>query len=548
MNLLYYGDNLDVLRKNVAAESVDLVYLDPPFNSSRSYNVLFRSPAGVESAAQIQAFDDTWRWSQQTDSSLDRLIGGGEAPAHVADALTAMRHLLGTSDMMAYLVMMAPRLVELHRVLKPTGSLYLHCDPTASHYLKLLLDAVFGPENFRNDIVWKRKAGRGETNLAAVRFGVTSDNILFYGRSKLAPFNRQYRESNPEYIASKFTHVEPDGRRYRLDNITSPSYRPNLVYEFKGHLPPPNGWAVSRERMEQMETEGRLYIPENPDRRIQRKRFLDELEGETVDSLWDDIAPINSQARERLGYPTQKPEALLERIIKTSSNEGDVVLDPFCGCGTTVAAAQRLGRRWVGIDITYLAIDLIRKRLLHSYGPEIEKTYTTRGIPTDLEGARALFRENHFEFERWAVSQVNGQPKDRPGGDLGIDGRIRFHADQNRIGQVVVSVKGGEQLNPGMVRDLAGTVGRERAEMGVLLSLEKPTPGMTGEAAKSGTYTSPLTGQSYPKVQVFTVADHFEGRTPKMPPAILPYFKAKQWGGEQSQFQLVAESRPEYPK
>jgi site-specific DNA-methyltransferase (adenine-specific) len=250
-----------VLRRYFTSESVDLVYLDPPFNSNRSYNVLFRDRSGTESQAQIEAFDDTWTWNQEAEELYLNLING-HAPLRVQDALEAMRKLLGDNDVLAYLVMMAARLIELHRVLKPTGSLYLHCDPTASHYLKVLLDAIFGPGAFRNDIVWKRKAGRGETNRTAIRFGVSNDNLLFYAKSAQAIFHRQYRDSNPEYIHDKFRYTEPGtGRRYRLDNLASPSYRPNLVYEYKGYQPPAKGWAVSIERMQEMDTQGRLYLP-----------------------------------------------------------------------------------------------------------------------------------------------------------------------------------------------------------------------------------------------------------------------------------------------
>ncbi len=283
------------------------------------------------------------------------------------------------------------------------------------------------------------------------------------------------------------------------------------MYEYKGIKPPPKGWAVSRERMEEMDREGRLYIPSNSSKRIQRKRYLDELEGETVDSLWDDIPPINSQARERLGYPTQKPVALLERIIAASSSEGDVVLDPFCGCGTTIDAAEKLRRRWIGIDITYLAIDLIRKRLRHTYGDPIEDTYTVHGVPADVDGAAALFAENPFDFERWAVSLIDAQPNEKQVGDKGIDGRVRFFADEQQIGQALVSVKGGRTINPGMVRDLRGTVEREGAELGILITLTEPTRGGE-EADKSGTYVASLTGQSYPKIQVFTVGQLMGGQ------------------------------------
>lgn len=526
MNALHYGDNLDVLRRHVKDESVDLIYLDPPFNSNRSYNVLFKTKSGDDAQAQIEAFDDTWTWSQQSEAEYEHLTQGG-APPKVADAIEAMRKLLGDNDVLAYLVMMTARLVELHRVLKPTGSLYLHCDPTASHYLKVMLDAIFGTENFRNDVVWKRKAGRGETNAAAIRFGVTNDNLLFYGKTRAARFRRQYRESNPEYIASKFTHVDTDGRRYRRDNITSPSPRPNLVYEYKGYNPPPNGWAVSRERMEEMDAAGRLYLPADKSQRIQRKRYLDELEGETVDSLWDDIPPINSQARERLGYPTQKPVALLARIIEASSEPGDVVLDPFCGCGTTIDAAQQLGRQWTGIDISYLSIALIQERLKDRYGDDITKTYDVVGIPRDLAGAEALFKANAFDFERWAVTAVGGRANEKQVGDKGSDGVIRFPLGGKAVGRIIVSVKGGATVNPAMVRELRGTVEREKAEMGVLITLTAPTKGMVDEVNASGRYRYDVTGTEYPRLQIITIPDLLGGKRLDCPSFFPAYTQAK---------------------
>lgn len=305
MNQLYYGDNLQILREHIKDESVDLIYLDPPFNSNANYNVLFRSPAGEKSHAQIEAFEDTWHWTEEAEIAFDQVIMSGNSNA--AELLRAMRSFLKENDMMAYLTMMAVRLLELHRVLKPTGSLYLHCDSTAGHYLKLLNDAIFGVDNFRNDIAWKRKAGRGETNNAAVRFGVSTDSILFYGKSKTTVFHRQYRPNKESYIESKFTEINEQGRRYHLDNLTSPSYRPNLIYEYKGFKPPEKGWAVSLERMKQMDGEGRLYFPDSFDKRIRRKRFLDELEGETVDNLWDDISPITPKQRSGWATPRKNP-------------------------------------------------------------------------------------------------------------------------------------------------------------------------------------------------------------------------------------------------
>jgi site-specific DNA-methyltransferase (adenine-specific) len=511
-NHLYYGDNLEVLREHIQDETVDLIYLDPPFNSQATYNVLFKSPAGVRSQAQIEAFEDTWHWNDHAERAFDEVMSSGNGD--VAELLRALRSFLKENDMMAYLTMMAIRLLELHRVLRPTGSLYLHCDPTASHYLKILLDAVFEASNFRNEIIWKRKAGRGETNNTAIRFGVSHDTLLFYAKTPEAVFVRQHRPNSQDYLDTKFTHTDENGRYYRLDNLTSPSYRPNLIYEYKGYKPPEKGWAVSPERMKQMDAEGRLYLPANMNHRIQRKRYLDELEGETVDTLWDDIPPINSQAQERLGYPTQKPLALLERIISASSNEGDIVLDPFCGCGTAVHAAQKLRRTWIGIDITHLAISLIEKRLKDAF-PRI--VFDVHGTPKDLEGAAALAEQDKYQFQWWAVSLVNAVPYGgkKKGADSGIDGFIYFKPDGKTTEKAIVSVKGGGNVSVPMIRDLAHVVDREKAKIGVFITLAEPTKPMQTEAVKTGYYETPY--GKYPKIQLLTIAELFAGKQPNIP-------------------------------
>jgi site-specific DNA-methyltransferase (adenine-specific) len=530
-NVLYYGDNLDILRRYIPDASVDLIYLDPPFNSNRDYNVIFRDESGNRSDAQLLAFEDTWHWGPSAEHTYRYLTNTayhqGRVPDKVSTIIAALRSGIGENQMMAYLVEMAVRLVELHRVLKPTGSLYLHCDPTASHYLKLILDGVFGPMNFRNELIWKRKAGRGETNNAAIRFGVTADSLLFYAKSREAKLNRQIRESNPDYIAAKFVHTESDGRRYRLDNITSPSPRPNLVYEYKGHWPPTNGWAVSRARMEQMDEEGRLFIPDNADRRIQRKRYLDELEGETVDSLWDDIPPVNSQARERLGWPTQKPVALLERVVESSSMPGDIVLDPFCGCGTAVVAAQKLDRQWIGIDITYLSIAVMKARLKDSFGIDV----TVIGQPTEVEGARQLAQgdDGRYQFQWWALNLIDARPLggvEKKGADRGIDGRITFTiGPKGEMGQALVSVKSGH-VNSSMIRDLKGTIEREGAQIGLFITLEEATREMQLEATTAGVYTSPIDGRDYPRIQILTIRELLdEHKKPTLPLLILPTYQ-----------------------
>ena len=349
-NRLYYGDNLGVLRDSIADESVDLIYLDPPFNSNASYNVLFKAPGGAQSQAQIEAFDDTWHWNESAERAFDEVLTGGHSDAAIM--LKAMRSALGENDMMAYLAMMAVRLIELHRVLKPTGSLYLHCDPTASHYLKVLLDAIFGPENFRSDIIWKRQTAHSD---ATTKFASLNDNLLLFGRSREAVFNVVREPLSEEYVKKFYKFLDADGRRYQLDNIAAPegggmsairkdTGRPNGWYVWKAFEPPARGWRFSPETMERLDREGRLFYPSDKTQRIRLKRYLDENKGQVIGSVWTDIPPLHGGARELLGYPTQKPLALLESVISASSNEGDVVLDPFCGCGTTVHAAQKLKR------------------------------------------------------------------------------------------------------------------------------------------------------------------------------------------------------------
>ncbi len=368
-NRLYHGDNLDVLRRDIKDESVDLVYLDPPFNSNADYNVLFAEKDGTGAASQIKAFGDTWHWDQAAARAYHEVVTGGEA--RVSLAMQAFRSFMGESDMLAYLAMMAPRLVDLRRVLKSTGSIYLHCDPTASHYIKILLDSVFGPRQFKSEIVWKRTSSHGNVT---VGYGDVTDSLLYYTKSDKFTWNPLYVPYSQWLIEKRYCYTDPDGRRYAATDLRNPSFRPNLIYDYKGHKPHPNGWAVTREKMEELDRQERLFFPDKKDGRLRQKKYLDESPGQSIQNLWDDIPPINSKARERLGYPTQKPEALLERVIRISSNEGDTVLDPFCGCGTTVAVAQRLGRKWVGIDINQLAIALTQTRLNGSYCEALAKT------------------------------------------------------------------------------------------------------------------------------------------------------------------------------
>lgn len=511
-NTLFYGDNLEILRKHIDDESVDLVYLDPPFNSRTTYNVLFKSPAGEGSQAQIEAFEDTWHWNHHAEDAFDQVVKSGNSDA--ANMLIAMRSFLKENDMMAYLTMMAVRLLELHRILKPTGSLYLHCDPTASHYLKILMDAVFGIRKFSNEVIWQRTTGK---SLMTRRLPNNHDTILFYQKDQDATWNEEaiflpYNENDlPEKTQTKYKYRDPEGRLFRLDSLINPNPdRPNLTYEFLGIT---RVWRWTKDRMQDAYKRG-LVVQTNPGTVPQLKRYLDEQRGIPLGDVWTDIPPLNSQAQERLGYPTQKPLALLERIISASSNEGDLVLDPFCGCGTTVHAAQKLNRRWIGIDVTHLAISLVKRRLIDAF-PQAQ--FDIAGVPKDIGGARTLAEADKHQFQLWALSMIEAQPYKggKKGGDTGIDGYLYFKPDGKATEKAVVSVKGGQNLNPNMVRDLVGTVDAEKAKIGIFLTLEDPTTGMKTAAAKAGFYETEY--GKFEKIQILTVEDLFDGKRPHMP-------------------------------
>lgn len=525
-NKLYFGDNLHILREHVADESVDLVYLDPPFNSNANYNVLFKEKSGQQSHAQITAFEDTWAWGEEAEGTYyDTVLKGGK----LGELLQALRSFLGQNDMMAYLVMMAPRLVELRRVLKSTGSIYLHCDPTASHYLKLVLDAIFGVQYFRNEIIWKRTSSHGNVSIG---YGDVTDSIFFYTRGDKPTWKQQYIPYTKKHIETKFTYKEPDGRLYATENLRNPGVRPNLTYDFKGYKPHPNGWAISKEKMEQYDRDGRLYFPADPNGRIRLKRYLDEQPGHKLQSLWDDISPINSQAQERLGYPTQKPEALLERIITASSNDGDVILDPFCGCGTSISVAERLHRKWIGIDITHLAITLIRHRLFNHYKSGLAP-YEVIGAPPDLASAQALAIEDRYQFQWWAAGLVDAFPaqdKRKKGADSGIDGIINFVDDTSgQAKKIVVQVKSGK-VKVGDVRDLKGVMDREKAAIGCFITLEEPSGPMRTEALSAGFYESALkqaggSAEKFPRIQILTINELLDGKKLAFPRHHISTFK-----------------------
>lgn len=522
-NTLFYGDNLPILREYITTESVDLIYLDPPFNSNRNYNVLFRDESGREAEAQIEAFEDTWHWSEAAEETYHELVT--EASDEVSKAIAALRELIGTNQVMAYLVMMAARLVELHRVLKPTGSLYLHCDPTSSHYLKIILDAIFGPRNFHNEIVWKRSDAHNDARQGAKHYGRVHDVLFFYVKGNDFKFNTLYNPLPQSTIDTWYRNVEPEtGRRYNKADLTAAKPGGDTLYEWKGVRPPTGRyWAYSREKMEQMEREGRLVYSGSG--RPYMKRYLDESLGVPLQDWWDDIEMLRGirVGGERLGYPTQKPLALLERIINASSDPGDVVLDPFCGCGTAIAAAQKLGRKWIGIDITHLSIALMKYRLEAMF-PGIE--FEVIGEPEDAASARQLAQDDRYQFQWWALSLVRAKPLGATGGgktgkkgsDKGIDGVINFIDERGgKPKRMLVQVKSGK-VKSGDIRDLRGTVEREDAAMGVFITLEEPSRDMKTEAVSAGYYHSPGWGQDYPRIQILSIAELLHGAEVKMPP------------------------------
>ena len=533
IDTLFYGDNLTILRNEIEDESIDLVYLDPPFNSNTNYNVLFKSPAGDESRAQIEAFDDTWHWTEAAERAFDDVINSGNSDA--AEMLRAMRAFLKENDMMAYLAMMAVRLIELHRVLKPTGSLYLHCDPTASHYLKILLDAVFDKRGFINEIIWKRYGSHNDVGQGSKHFGRTNDTILYYSKSDKRTWNQQFVPLSEKYINETYSKIdEKSGERFTTTPLTGPGgvEKGNPVFEWNGHT---RAWRYNKETFQRLHDEGNLYYSKTGYPR--QKLYLKDSKGVPVQSLWTDINSLSGAHAERLGYPTQKPVALLERIIKASSNEGDLVLDPFCGCGTTIHAAEKLNRRWIGIDITHLAVGLIRRRLIDAF-PQAE--FDVAGVPKDVGGARELAAQDKHQFQLWVLSMIDAQPfkGGRKGADGGVDGYLYFKPDGRLTEKAVVSVKGGDHVDVKMIRDLIATVDRERAKLGVFLTLANPTKPMVTEAAAAGLYESPLHGK-FPKIQILTVESLFEGHRPEMPFRDPSIFKqAKREVGEDRQMGL----------
>jgi len=563
-NTLYYGDNLDIMREHIPTASVDLVYLDPPFNSDRDYNVLFKDESGQDSEAQITAFEDTWHWGPEAEATYHHLAT--EGAERVATMIGAMRSFIGANQMMAYLVMMTVRLAELHRTLKPTGSLYLHCDPTASHYLKVILDTIFGADQFRSEIIWRRTNSHNKTTR---KYGPIHDTILFYSKTSTFTFHPGFRPYTRAYIEDRFTHVDERGR-FQTNYLTGPGVRNGESGEaWRGFNPTAVGrhWAIpkslrpylptdveklsSHQALEALFGQGLILFPKKEGGQPMYKQYIGP--GVNYQDIWayqpntrgvlygtdesiDEDVKYLEDEDEKTGYETQKPVGLLDRILITSTNPGDVILDPFCGCGTAIISAQKLGRAWKGIDITHLSIALQKYRL-EKMTPT--PAFHVVGEPTDIGAARQLSLDDRYQFQWWALSLVRAKPlggqegskTGKKGSDKGIDGVITFPEDASgKLRRAIVQVKSGK-VKSGDIRDLVGTVQRENAAIGVFITLEQPTQEMTKEAVTAGFYRWPPTGQDYPRIQILPVVDLLHGAEVKMPPTHGPFpgkWKARQ--------------------
>jgi site-specific DNA-methyltransferase (adenine-specific) len=475
-NFLFYGDNLDVLRKQIKDEVVDLCYIDPPFNSKRNYNQIYNN-IGTEDRAQAQAFTDTWVWDTHAITGFAEILANdfGRFQPKLVDLIGGLQSVLGRGSLLAYLVSIALRVTEIHRTLKPTGVFFLHCDPTASHYLKLILDAIFCPQggDFRNEIAWCYSHGGKSKRW----FGRKHDVILFYSKSDEYKFDpdavRIEMRSGKKSFGGRL-ETDKDGRVYRL------------VYGTKN-----------------AKGETRYY-----------KYYLDE--GKLPEDWWTDINSIQASSAERLGYPTQKPEALLERLIKVCSEEGDTIIDAYCGCGTSIVVAEKLNRRWIGIDITYQSISLVLKRLEDELGESALGKISLNGIPQDMDSARALANKQddrlRKEFEKWAVLTFTNNRaiiNEKKGADSGIDGQAYFLTGKGDNAKIIFQVKSGG-VKRADVATLNGDMAREKAALGVLITLEEPTKPMINEAKGAGQFWHETMAKNYDRIEIVTVRDIIE--------------------------------------
>ena len=537
MNRLLYGDNLSIMEK-MPGRWADLIYLDPPFQSAQNYNLIYKTLTGKPVPEQAEAFCDTWEMDAEKEQLLKAMPAlmreNGVEDYYVEFWRTWMNALRRTQpDLLAYLIYMVRRLIHMKVILKPTGSLYLHCDPTASHYIKVMLDGIFGHRNFRGELIWKRTSAHSGSK----RWGPVHDVLLYYTSSDTYTWNQTYQPLPKETVDAWYNNVDPkSGRRFNRADLTGAGTRTGSSGEpWRGIDPTAKGrhWAIPRaeqvsdivagketqEALDALDAAGYVHWPKTKGGTPMFRRFLDESKGVPAVDVITDIFPARNtaSAKDRLGYPTQKPVELLKRIITASSNEGDVVFDPFCGCGTTIYAAEELGRKWVGCDIAILAVRLVQEQLGKRHQLVEGVHYEVGGIPNSVEAAADLWRHDHFQFEHWAVEKVGGFPTKKTG-DKGIDGRIYFEAGQ-KLKLMVLSVKGGG-VRPTDIRDLIGVLSTEaEATLAGFITLQPPSPAMVKAAAALGTWEH--RGVAYPKVQILTVKDILEdGKTLQMPTRI----------------------------
>jgi DNA modification methylase len=575
-NFLFYGDNLEVLRKHIKDETVDLCYVDPPFNSQRNYNQIYNN-IGTEDAALAQAFTDTWIWDDIAIAGYEEIIDNahGRFTPQTVELIKGLRSVLREGSLLAYVVSLTLRITEIQRVLKKEGSFYLHCDPTASHYIKLVLDGIFCSKggDFKNEIVWKRTTAHSDTKQGLKRYGKIHDVIFFYSKSRKPTFNTQYVPYEQSYIESHYHNIEPlTNRRYRTGDLTGnkpggdteflwqvkrPSgngsrWQADLTDEYKTPQPgfeykgvPPYArryWAYSKDNLIEYETQGRLIHTDSG--MPEYKRYLDEMPGMPLQDIWTDINPLNSQANERLDYPTQKPLTLLERIIRSGSNEGDVVLDAYCGCGTTIDAAQKLKRKWIGIDITYQSIAVILGRLEKTYGKAFVNSIVQNGIPRDMNSAIALSKKKddrlRKEFEKWAVlTYTNNRAviNDKKGADGGIDGRAYFKVGKKDNAKIIFQAKSGG-VDRGDIAKLRGDMEKENAALAVFITLEPWTKPMAQDAKAAGPYKHEEMGKSYDRISIVTIEELLAGKRLEIPMS-MEVLKAAQKAINEEQLSLL---------
>lgn len=513
MNRLFYGDCLTIMRDHMKLGSVDLCYLDPPFNSNREYNAIYKDETGRPLPDQVEAFCDLWTLDEERERALQTmpvLMRENGLDDDVVEFWRLWMNALRNTQprLLAYLAYMVERLLYVKTILKPTGSVYLHCDPTASHYIKVMMDAIFDHQNFRNEIVWKRTSGHSD----AKRLGAVHDVILAYTRSGTFTYHRQYTPYEAAYVAQRYKRTDPDGRKWMDDNLSAKGLSGGgYEYAYKGVS---SLWRVPPERMEELDNEGKLYFTSRGGIRI--KRYLDEMPGLPLTDVWADIPPINSQAKERMGYATQKPLPLLERIIETSSNEGDVVFDPFCGCATTLEAAHQLGRRWIGIDIAIHAIKRVAKvRLQDRLGLIEGQDFTVEGVPRDVEGAQDLWERDKYHLQKWAVEQIDGFVTTKRTADGGIDGRLYFAVpNEPDLQSMALEVKGGKNVSIRDLRALRGVLDDDTAALAGLIVMHplRATQERNFKKFMASAGDMDVLGVKYPRMQMLSVAEILEGK------------------------------------